>query len=167
MFYQKSQIDTLLKCNLCKERLIEPKCLPCGNVVCNQCILDSLTNANDYECKLCSEIHIIPQNGFITPHILNELLKEEPNEVYRGKFVRETQIYLNEIKAKIQYFTRVIQNPSDLIKETFMDLRNQVELVRETSNKLINGSYEKFMLQIDLHEKCCWNNLSNNERKIK
>lgn len=167
MFYHQSQIDSILECDICKERLIEPKCLPCGNIACNICILDKVNKSNNYECKFCSEIHIIPKNGLITPFKLNELLKQEPNEIYRGKLVKDTKIYLNEIQTKVQYFTRVIQSPRDLIKETFMDLRNQLELARETTNKLMNGSYEKFMKELDLYEKKCIDNLSNNERKIK
>ena len=92
MYYDKDEIDELLKCANCHERLEEPCTLPCGHTVCAQCtsgsthwfilpIVDSENNseqrrsARQLVCNACLEVHRIPATGFPVNQVLLKLLK--------------------------------------------------------------------------------------------
>ena len=95
MFYDKEEIDELLKCPNCSERLEEPCTLPCGHAVCAQCtspsnrhwfILPIVDTENELErrsarqlvCNASLEVHCIPAAGFPLNQVLLKLLKTKP-----------------------------------------------------------------------------------------
>ena len=68
MFFEQDQILTVLNCSKCINRIDEPRLLPCGNTVCNDCIT-TLTvsrnpNSNMFECAMCLNEHMLPNEEF-------------------------------------------------------------------------------------------------------
>ena len=98
MYYDKDDIDELLKCANCNERLEEPCTLPCGHAVCAHCtsssthwfilpIVDTENNSSEQRraarqlvCNTCLEVHRIPAAGFPLNQVLLKLLKTKPTK---------------------------------------------------------------------------------------
>ena len=59
MFYEEKTIKNILSCESCNEKLDIPKKLPCGSTICTQCESEIQQLDNQFECKLCSDIHQI------------------------------------------------------------------------------------------------------------
>ena len=61
MFYELNQIESNLECPHCKNRLQSPKCLPCGESICEFCI-QSYLNSHDkqFNCPVCKLMHPMP-----------------------------------------------------------------------------------------------------------
>ena len=69
MFFQADTINSILNCNVCENKMFDPRLLPCGKSVCHRCV-DAIadTGKKRIECENCAKIHDIPDDGF--PKIL-------------------------------------------------------------------------------------------------
>jgi len=86
MFYAEDDISELLNCPNCKKRYRDPRSLPCGETICDDCIeylSISTGDSNTLNCPYCKETHRIPESGFANKLILK--LIEKSHEVYRSK----------------------------------------------------------------------------------
>ena len=118
MFYNRKEIDEILNCPKCKERFFEPRNLPCGESLCETCILDLLDiNEKGIECPICSEFHEKPSKGFLKNKTIIKLLDKKYGEVYRNKDVDSLKDYLNKIKSDTNDLMFILNNSKDKIKE--------------------------------------------------
>ena len=66
MFYQANDIDDVVKCCICEHNMTDPRILPCGKSMCNECIYLIAENQNcEVKCYDCGQIHLIPEKGFV------------------------------------------------------------------------------------------------------
>jgi hypothetical protein len=82
MFYQADQIDSILICSVCDNKMVDPRILPCGKSVCHKCVdVIADTDKKRIKCHNCGKIHEIPDDGFAKNLSLQELLEFEQKEV--------------------------------------------------------------------------------------
>ena len=87
MFFQANELERFVICDVCERKFEDPRVLPCcGKTFCFNCI-DALMEANKLKvkCKNCAKTHDLPREGFPTNIELANILRLEPNEVFRSQ----------------------------------------------------------------------------------
>ena len=156
MFFEEIQILGVLKCANCFNKYDEPKILPCGYTLCNVCI-DSIeknikNNGDEFNCNLCNENHILPKNGFPLNKTLMELLKRQPNEVFRSKLVESFKMNLKEIDAKRRELEFSLFNSVDKVKEYCLKFRGEIDLAAEKALQKINQTRDSMLKEVNEYE---------------
>ena len=169
MFYQEKIVKKFLTCPVCNQTYADPRCLPCGRIICNECSKTLLVDSKESQiaCSLCSETHIIPENGFCPMIDLTEMLKITPREVYRNKEVDLLRDKLKQIEENSQEFKEKIEIGVDTIKDHCHSLRNQVHLQSESLIETIHKFDEELIAKINEYERECVSNYEINENEIK
>ena len=101
MFYEEEQINDLMSCNKCHERLDEPRILPCGDTVCLSCASSIQVISEHFECILCNKKHAMPREGLPISKKLISLISMQPVEFYRGQAAEKLKETLNDLQKKI------------------------------------------------------------------
>ena len=151
--YPKDEINEILKCSKCKERLDEPTMLPCGQTVCSPCLNSIYVNNKKFKCIICNNEHPMPENGLPINKVVQALLSMQPKEVYRGQAVETLKETLNAMRNKRNLLQTTSNNGIDKIKEKCIELRNQVQVATEQAIKQINDLSDSFIKEIDQYEK--------------
>ena len=118
MFYEEDEINSLLICKLCQQKLVDPRVLNCGNTVCHKCIIaiyDKQTNG--FDCIFCFKFHIMPKIGFPVNEIILKLSDKKPKEVYRGEIYENLKHRLETIDLKCEKLQNDFNNIPKRIKE--------------------------------------------------
>jgi hypothetical protein len=160
MFYEEKEVDELLKCPQCQQRLVEPRNIPCGVSVCTNCveklIENELSNLKEkFKCFYCNEEHEIPKKGFPLSMHLKKLLEKEPNEVYRGKLAEELKTQLKTINAQYQDMDLSLTNGLEKIKERCSLLKHQIQIKAKSQIEQINKLSNEMQHEVDDYEKEC------------
>ena len=117
MFYEEKTIKNILNCELCNERLDQPKKLPCGATICTSCAAGLDIVDNQVECSICADIHLIDsRKGLPTCKIIASILAVQPAEISRGDAVNALKANLNEVRQKMLKLNMSINNGVDQIK---------------------------------------------------
>ena len=128
MYFEQEQILQFLVCSNCS-LIDEPRLLPCGNTICNDCVAilnSSNPDSNAFTCSMCCDEHVIPAKGFPINKSLLGIIELKPKEVYRGKIVDEFQTnleYIDRKKAEMDFY---LNFGEELIKKHCENLRKQV-----------------------------------------
>ncbi len=77
MIFQLDKINDPFECELCKDVLVDPILLPCGETVC-KAHTDEISKD---KCIFCSEMHKAPQNGFPSNKIVKNQLDLKINKI--------------------------------------------------------------------------------------
>ena len=180
MFYQENQISEKLKCSDCKNRLKEPKCLPCGKILCSICALNHLNDVklnwanyqNEdtfyeryfvgkrvflYNCKYCKENHVLPLNGFNDCQQINNILTESPSQIYRNQSVIKLQNNLNNIQDKLSQLHTDSKKHTEQMKSHFQLIRNEIEKTYQENLASMNETKSKMFKMINENEEKCLN----------
>jgi hypothetical protein len=139
MFFNPNQVNNLLSCKSCSQRLDEPRLLPCGKNICSNCYLSIQTNNNEFQCIICKDKHLISnKNGLPINETVLEMLSFKSVNISRGKAFDSLQATLNFLLNKRDILKHQLENRGDLIKEHCIVLRNQVQLLTEELIQQIN-----------------------------
>ncbi len=58
MFYYSNSDEDLTVCLNCDKKFIEPKVLPCGNIICENCVFEiNKTPRKVFNCLFCAQEH--------------------------------------------------------------------------------------------------------------
>ena len=159
MFYEQNQILSVLNCSKCSKEFDEPRLLPCGNTVCNECILTltnkKKSNSNTFQCTICADEHLIPSKGFPINKSLLKVIEQKPKEVFRGKVVEEFKLNLEIISKKKERFEFQLNNGIDTIKEKCMNLRCDVHASSEKAILRIVNFTDSMISEINKYENEC------------
>jgi hypothetical protein len=167
MYYESNKVENILLCKQCEGKLDTPKSLPCGETICSHCeSLVKISNANNFECLVCNEIHDMPKNGLLTNKPLLAMLSVEPIKISRGKPFDLLENSLDEIQKKLSFIKHGINESTDLVKEYCIDLRNNVQLVTEKTIEQINQFNKDIIAEIDEYEKELINFNKNNSKSL-
>lgn len=146
MFYSRSSIDKHLICVKCSQRFKTPKVLPCGELICEDCI----KNVSMENCTHCGLIHEIPAEGLPTQRIFQELLNIKPyaSKDYNKVLIKELEDTFNELNRSIERTKNKIDNYENEIKCHYASINHDTEqrineAIRELIN-LKNKSQEKY-----------------------
>ena len=74
-------------------------------------------------------------------------------QVLRGKTFNALQQILKDIQKEQHLFEHYLTNPTDYIKEHFINLRNEVQLAAEELHEKIDDLSEEVILEINEYEK--------------
>jgi len=140
MFYEQTKIDEFLLCSYCHEKFDEPRILPCGKSVCNNCLIIIFKTIdkkdNSFKCSVCQESHRNAE--FQVNETLKQILKILPDEVYRGNLVVKFKANLNELNEKKMHLEKLLATAVDQVKEHCLELRLDVDLTTELAIEEIN-----------------------------
>lgn len=148
MFYQESQLNEVLACEKCHERLDEPRNLPCGSILCSYCSKSFKIANNKFKCIICKKNHLIDDDGLPINKQLLSLLKKQPINVSRGKSFEKLDATLEQVDKCYQQLLQGVKNGSDLIIEYCSNLENEIQLDKEQYLLAIEDYYKKLSDQI-------------------
>jgi hypothetical protein len=163
MFYEESDIEELLKCQKCKTKYVEPRCLPCSESICSNCLEKLIEEQSAHlngklKCCFCDEEHDMPdaaEIGFPISKNLVRLLEKKPHDVYRGKLVEEFKSHLRIIKNEIESLKENLENGKDNIRDRCALLKHQILMRVESLVDHINKESNEMQQEIDKYEKQC------------
>ena len=156
---------SVFECPKCKTIKDEAKIFPCGIycIDCSDAILESLdadiileSESKEFWCSVCEEIHPIPKKGFQKHHFkkVHQIKYEINAEEQLKSYLAKIDLNLTEIKVKLE-------NSFDQIKETCIQLKNQVNIETEVLVKKIQDlNKEKINAINEYEEKCALNEKS-------
>jgi hypothetical protein len=152
MYFEQDQIDEILICQQCKQKLDEPLVLGCGAIVCLSC---SYKYNKTYDCLICFTKHNVPSEGLPRCEPLVNLLSLQANEIFQGNDINELKQLLFEIEKKTSQIEFNLSNGVEKIKEHCIDLRSDVQLATELSIQKLNNFNDEFINRIDIYEQEC------------
>jgi len=165
LFYDKEEIDKELKCPSCLQKLVSPRLLPCGDLICLRCIqFTKIQNSNLYKCPACLEIHTFQAENLPKIKMLEKLLNKDANEVYRNRDVEKLKEKLANLNAKTEKLENHFAHPHETIKEHCKNLLDQIDLATEKAHQLINEFHDSFYNQVKTYEKECLDHFDNLKR---
>ncbi|CAF0737218.1 unnamed protein product [Brachionus calyciflorus] len=149
-------------CAQCKLIFNSPRTLPCGEIVCQNCITIK-TKSNKYKCFFCNDNHRIPKNGFPINRYAEKLVKH--NLTKSSMFDRFTN-QIKNIEEEIDN-SNINENFAKQEINTYCsDLKLKIDLAIEEHFKLINDKREDYFKQIDQFESDCINNLESDKQPL-
>ena len=159
MFIQLSELEPFFMCNVCEQKLRDPRMLPCGRSVCNSCI-DTLadTNKKKIKCQDCGKVHEIPHEGFPPNISLANILQVKSNEVFRSKAEKDLKATTNSIRVKAENLKMDLKIGDAKIRDHCDKVRNDVQIAIEQAHERLNDLHNEFMSEIDAHEQTCQEN---------
>ena len=145
-------MSTVFKCQKCENPNDQVIVLPCF-IYCDECAnkcLNSIRkNSKEFLCQFCDEVHVYPKNGFKTLNFKDfEQIKNEES-------FKRFQSHLTEIDKKFHELKTRASNPSDVIDEHCLRLKNQLQLETEIFVKKIQDLSQIKMKEIDQYRKEC------------
>ena len=155
MFYQEDKVNNVLKCSnsKCRQRLDEPKMLPCGEIICSACVSLIQTTNSMFRCLICDKMHIMPDEGLPTNKNLSTLISMQPSDVYRGMPAETLKELLNGMPKQILSLKFSINNGGEKIKEFCNGLKADVHLITEEAVQQLYDHRNKFFDEIDEFQK--------------
>ena len=137
---------SLLKCDQCKETLIDPIFIPCGYSICKRHIDESTSHINP--CVFCKRVH---QESFVVNQKVSRLLD----------IFNRTKSNLNQLSDKSKAYERLKQNPVDFVNARFDELKRRVEEERDKIvgfvRRQVDLEVEKCVNEIEDLRKRCFN----------
>ena len=147
-------LEEELKCPVCLEEFVEPKCLSCSHTVCLQCLRNMAQNDVDYvRCPTCryetdirfpGGIDLLPTNYIATSLITG---KE------RTRDIKELEEHMNRSKRALEVRQELLIEMTSMT-ECLGNRRQQVEgEIRQTAERIIQmvrESEEKLIQQLNL-----------------
>jgi len=150
MYYNKNEVNNILTCKYCEGRLEEPKLLPCGKSICSLCVLTIKLNASsEYDCSACNKKHEMSKNGLPVNEALVEMLSLQAIQVVKSQEYESLQEILIDIQKKRNLLNLCLNNSQDCIIEHCNELRDQVQLAKESIIMKINDLSDVMIDEID------------------
>jgi hypothetical protein len=168
----------ILHCQNCQKKYDEPKILPCGNTICNNCIKTFLTNkkekkktqsqksnshkilngyemlSNEFKCLMCEENHEFPpDNAFPTNQQILKLLTKDLKLFNFGESAAKLKNYvesINENKLELQELTIGGKN---FIEDYCMKIRKDIDFSAEKEIECIYKRQEELCGETRVYEK--------------
>jgi hypothetical protein len=156
MFYQADKIDSILICEVCENKMADPRILPCGKSMCHRCVdIIAETGKNLIKCHNCDKTHEIPDGGFLKNVSLQKLLELETKEVFRSNHIEEFKKFLDILNATKQHIESTLECGDAKIRDHCDKVRNEMQLAIEQAHAKLEEFHKDFMEEIDNHEKEC------------
>jgi len=123
MYYDQKEVQAHLKCTICSHNFDDPRILPCGITMCNECIeRSSQKNKTIFNCKFCKSVHPIPLDGFVKNINLANLIGLKPFNISRGAAINSFKQELDRIHDEIKLFERILDEGNIYIFEKGLEL---------------------------------------------
>lgn len=142
-YYKNAQIEEILKCEICKMKMYEPRLLPCGESICSKCAIKQIdSTTNEMTCPFCHDVHFCPENGFILNKRLAKLAELIPVCKPKTRTERLLRAYVKDVKTKTESFVKNIQQSSEMMKQHASNIRSDIEKAANSTVEAINKTHE-------------------------
>ena len=145
-------VESLVVCQYdgCNMIFQDPITIPCGNSLCKKHLEKFV---DKFECNFCQQVHRIPENGFFTSHIINQIV---------DKYF-ESDPLRREIKSLFDTLNSIIYeneklDPEEYVFDHIREIINKVDLHREELIKEINHKSDEIINKLKEREKQCISN---------
>lgn len=122
-----------LKCANCADTLSDPVVIPCGHSVCRY-----HQAASKICCRLCTRDFDVPSSGFIANKQIAELLDVQLPSFQLGAEYDEARNNTNTFEEALGELKGLVNEPECVIFENMSELRNKIDLRRETLKRTID-----------------------------
>jgi hypothetical protein len=156
MFYQADKIESILICEVCDNKMVDPRILPCGKSVCHRCV-DILADSDKkrVKCQNCAKTHEIPDDGFLKNLALQKLLEFKAKEVSHPSHIEEFRKLLDKLNDTKQSIETTLECGDSRIRDHCDKVRNDMQLAIEQAHAKLDEIHKDFMHEIDNHENEC------------
>ncbi len=150
--FQLEKINALLNCKICKDVLVDPVLLPCGETIC-KAHTDMISKG---KCASCTGTHTVPKEGFLENRILKDQLDYEINKINLNysQFKSNSKI-IQDLNEKLKEIVAIRNDPANYIHEYFDELTRQVDLRRETLIEDIHKYSDELVQNIEKLKQDC------------
>ena len=156
MFYKEEDISNELICPKCKNRFEDPRILPCGNSLCQSCILDEIEKGAINKCYCCEEKHSLPKDGeFVKNKFIIKLLEKRPIEVKRGALGEQLKKSMIEITEKKQELETLMKSGDQIISDYLSEIRTQIDLITDTRIENLNKARDNILYKLKQYQSEC------------
>jgi hypothetical protein len=150
MYFNKNEVNNILTCKYCEGRLEESKLLPCGKSICSLCVPTiKLNQSSEYDCSACNQKHEMSKNGLPVNEVVVEMLSLQAIPVVKSQDYESLQEILIDIQKKRNLLNICLNNSQDCIIEHCNELRDQVQLAKESIIMKINDLSDVMIDEID------------------
>lgn len=162
MFYDENSIKQILNCEYCKQRLIQPKVLPCSATLCIRCV--NLIEHFVFTCPICNDPHIKPHDGFPANKAIENILQIQPTEIMRSQTVESFKHSLTDLLNRINQLSNI--NTTHL-RHLFDGSKEEVQQATQLLLDRIKLFYDQFMSKINEYEHECLKISETNKQELK
>jgi chromosome segregation ATPase len=156
MFYQADKIDSILICDVCENKMVDPRILPCGKSVCHRCVdVIADTDKKRIKCQNCAKTHEIPEEGFPKNLALQKLPECKAKEASHFNHIEEFRKFLDILDKTKQSIESTLECGDAKIRDHCDKVRNNMQLAIEQAHAKLDEFHKDFMDEIDNHEKEC------------
>ena len=153
MYYDEKEIIEHLKCPYCQSLLDDPRILPCGASICNDCSVFLAKKALAINCKICSFTHEMPETGFTKNQNLAKLVELKPYEISRGKTVTNFKSTLDKLANLSRSVHTNLINGTQKLRDTCNSDKIDIQLARQLAHTKVDIYCDEFLEQIQAFEK--------------
>ena len=139
---QSYNFKELLTCKVCNKYLKDPVALPCEEIaqsVCKEHVDQYIVekDANSYDCQLCNQKHVIPENGFP----LNEYaIGYFQMNLHLDEKSKEASELIDKLGSSLNELAVLNNDPDNYVFNHISEIINKIDLERE---RLIAQIHEK------------------------
>jgi hypothetical protein len=167
MFFTENQIKDKTTCEKCKTIFNDPRSLPCGECLCNKCIVNEVDDKSEFKCFCCDEMHNVPKNGFPVNKIVLSFLQMKPNAEIKFNVWEEFKKQLKQMKANLDNLNSSVDSSSEIVNEHCEMVKNQIETRTESLIQQIENYRDVLFKEIDDYEKECRDNIKKEKSNFK
>ena len=153
------EFKELFKCGFCQKIFEDPVFLPCLESVCRAHSEDVCAEP----CLFCDQKHSVPEEGFVSDKRTKKMLELEVNKIsLQSESYDQCKKAIDEIATLNSYVDSILQDPKNFIYEYFSELKNKVDLKKESLSADLNNWYEKIIDEINQAQSRCEEESSKN-----
>jgi hypothetical protein len=165
MFYTQQQLLNKFECLGCEETLMDPRNLPCGQCLCNNCIELRLPQAQygKFDCLGCENRHSIPDDGFPVNKILVSLLNEKPEGQFKMNSFEIFKEELEEMKDTLDTLICKVRIGDKCVDEYCEIIKSQIEMQTKSIIRKIEKCKKTLLNDVDECRNKCKRNIIKNQ----
>jgi hypothetical protein len=160
-------MNTLFNCDVCKELLVEPITIPCGNTLCKTHLEEFVNSESVYKCILCHKKHNVPEEGFIVNKRFQNALDFENLKLKQSAAFFECKQKIEEAKQQAESIDSLAEDPDLFINERFDLVKNHINWRRDELKVEIDTYAEKLIQSIESERFCCIQKSKENPEDFK
>ena len=167
---KKDSTSKKLECPLCDETVEDLVVLPCGQSVCEKCIVNYAEKYSDkdrFNCFLCEKEHKVPKNGFPKSKRIKLFEDAKPDPISRCTLFEKFKQDINSCKEDIERINSLLDNKEEIVKDYYELKRHEIILANESRIVELNKKSRELLDQIDELEKKHLDHLKNNQQQQK
>jgi hypothetical protein len=162
MFFSENQFKDQTTCEKCKTIFENPRSLPCGECICNKCIINGIDDKrrNEFNCFCCGEMHNVPKNGFPVCKPMVLLLQMKPQVEIKFNVWDEFKNQLKQMKDNLDKLISNVKLSDEIVTEHCEIVKNQIETRTESLIQKIENYKEVLLKEIDDYALECIDNIT-------